>query len=152
MLVNRLRDDAVGGLPACLKQSLRYGAIDEYLPILAKDGVQPAVRATAYRFLLRGKASWSVGLGWEWLDKVYNLKKRVPLLDSREIQVQSALDVLIREAVTDRSVLVRRVAADASIAHRKELPNLDEMIRLLATDGNSSIRERADFLIRHRDD
>lgn len=148
-LTEQFRQDAVGPLATCLRYALRYPAIDEHLSVLAREAVQPAVRATAFECLVQGRASWPVGFGWEWVDKVYNEKKKIAVFESREITTPP-LDPLIREGLVDRSVFVRRVAADALIANRRELAGVDELTQLLDADANPSIQERADYLRRHR--
>jgi hypothetical protein len=128
---------------------LRYPNVDEHLPRLAAAAVQPSVRAVAYQCLIFGKATWSVGFEWAWIDKVYGLRRRVPKLETRDIgRTRPAAD-LIREAVHDKSPFVRRVAADALIAARSQLPDEETLIAHLAKDRSSAIRSRAEFMLRH---
>jgi hypothetical protein len=44
---------------------------------------------------------------------------------------------------------VRRVAADALIEHRASVRDLDQLIARMTADRSPSIRERADYMIRH---
>jgi len=44
---------------------------------------------------------------------------------------------------------VRRVAADALIADRGQLPDEATLIAQLAKDPSSAIRSRADYMLRH---
>ncbi len=147
-LATRLREHAHGPLATALLNALRYPTIDEHLPRLAREARQPTVRAVALRCLLDGKGSWPVGFKWQWIDKVYGQKKRIRAFANRPIQAPPR-DVLLTEGLSDRSAVVRRVAADGLIADRSGLLNVDEMIARLAADKSPSIRERADFLIRH---
>jgi hypothetical protein len=128
---------------------LRYPGIDQHLPRLAAAAVQPSVRAVAYQCLISGKATWSVGYGWVWIDKVYGLRRRVPKIEARDIQRPRPTLDLIREAARDKSSIVRIVAADALIAARSQLPDEDALIALMAGDRSPAIRSRADYMMRH---
>jgi len=70
----RLTRQPTGALATYLRQALRYPAIDEHLPRIASTAIQPSVRAVAYRCLISGKAAWTVGFEWAWIDKVYGLR------------------------------------------------------------------------------
>jgi hypothetical protein len=144
-----LQEQTTGPLAACLRNALRYPNIDEHLPYLAANAIQPSVRAVACQCLVAGKASWPVGFGWLWIDKVYGLRRRVPKLETREIQGNSSAAEWIRKGVRDKSAFVRRVAADALIAARAQLPDENSLIARLANDRSPAVRSRADFMLRH---
>jgi hypothetical protein len=144
-----LQEQSTGRLAACLRNALRYPNLDEHLPRLATAAVQPAVRAVVYQCLISGKATWSVGFEWAWIDKIYGLRRRVPVLETRDIQRARAAADLIRESARDKSAIVRRVAADALIAARSQLPDEEALIALLAKDRSPAVRSRADFMLRH---
>ena len=122
--------------------------MDKHLPRLASTAIQPAVRAVAYRCLMSGKATWTIGFEWAWVDKVYGLRKRVPKLETREIQRTDSVAEIIKEAIRDKSNVVRIVAADGLIAAQSQLPNAEELIARLANDKSPAVRERADFMLR----
>ncbi len=144
-----LQHQLTGPLATCLRNALRYPNVDDHLPRLAAAALQPSVRAVAYQCIISGKASWSVGFEWTWIDKVYGLRRRVPALETRDVRrIRPAAD-LIREAVHDGSPFVRRVAADALIAARSQLPDEGALIAHLANDPSPEIRSRADFMLRH---
>ena len=149
-LSERFASGTAGPLATCLGLASRYAAIDIHLPMLASTAAQPAVRATALRCLVEQKASWQVGSRWHWVDKVYGEKKRIPVHQERAIAVTLPLESWIRAGIADRSAMVRRCAADALIANRSVIRSADELVELLSKDVNSSVRERADFLRRHR--
>lgn len=138
-----------GSLAKTLRNALRYPAIDRHLASLAADAVQPSVRAIAYQCLISGKANWVVGFEWAWIDKVYFARRRVPVLETREVRSDQSAADLIREASRDRSAAVRRVAADALIATRSRIPDAASLIAQLANDVNPSVRSRADYMLRH---
>lgn len=147
-LATLLRGDSNGALAAGLRHALRYTSIDQHLPRLAREATHPAVRAVALRCLLERKATWPIGFEWQWIDKVYGRKKRRPVYANRAIQAPPR-DLLLTEGLSDRSAVVRRVAADGLIADRSTIPNLDDILARLASDKSPSIRERADYMIRH---
>jgi hypothetical protein len=148
-LASQLTQRSTGPLANCLRHALRYPAMDEHLPHLASDAIQPSVRALAYRCLISGKATWTTGYAWTWIDKVYGVRRRVPKFETRDIQRSHPVADLVRAAVRDKSAFVRVVAADALIAARSSLPDEEALIASLAKDRSSAVRSRADFMLRH---
>ncbi len=140
---------ANGPLAARLRRLLRYPGFDGDLPNLARAAVQPSVRATALKCLIDRKVSWPVGHEWRWIDKTYGWRQRILLLDSRPLVVDQDVDTLIRQGLADRSAVVRRVAADALVEHRSSVRGVDELIARMAADRSPSVRERADYMVRH---
>ena len=148
-LVAQLRAGTTGPLAACLRHALRFADVDGHLVELARHARQPSVRALAYRCLISGRADWILGFEWMWIDKVYGRRKRIPKLARRNIERVRPAAEFIREAAGDKSPLVRRVAADALIAARSQLPDEEVLIARMAQDRSSAIRSRADFMLRH---
>ncbi|NPV25685.1 hypothetical protein [Bradyrhizobium aeschynomenes] len=148
IIVGFLQRTANGSLAKYLRLVVRYPAIDQYLPALAASAIQPQVRAIAYRCLLTGSVTWLAGYGWEWIDKIYGIRKRVPKFDHRPLQDISLPPDLFWQAARDASVIVRRAAADALIASRAAVPDEDRLIAHLEQDKNPSVRSRAAFLRR----
>jgi hypothetical protein len=148
-LAMRMQEQQTGPFASCLRHALRYPEIDEHLPNLAVAAVQPSVRAAAYQCLISGRATWPVGYGWTWVNKIYGLRKRTRTLGSRDIQIASPAVEWIRKGIHDRSVLVRRIAADAMVGARAQIPDADRLIAVLANDRSSTIRSRADYMLRH---
>jgi hypothetical protein len=145
----RQLQQSTGVRATSLRNALRYPDIDQHLPRLAATAAQPSVRAVACQCLTSGKASWSVGFEWAWVDKVYGLRRRVPKLEARDVRRTRPAAEFIREAAHDKSPLVRRIAADALIAARSRLPDEAALVAHLAKDRSSAIRSRADFMLRH---
>jgi len=92
-----------------------------------------------------------VGFEWIWIDKVYGIRRRVPKLATRDIPKTRPAVELIRNAARDKSPFVRRVAADALITARAQLPAeaVEALIADLEKDKSPAIRSRADFMRRH---
>lgn len=148
-LAIRLATKPTGPLAICLRHALRYPGMDQYLPQLAAAAVQPAVRALAYQCLISGKATWIAGFEWAWIDKVYGLRRRVPKLETRIIQIDRPAIDFVKEGVRDKSSFVRRIVADGMIAMRPQIPDDEALIARLAQDRSAAVRSRADFLLRH---
>jgi hypothetical protein len=148
-LATRLQEQSTGPLAACLRHALRFPGMDQHLPRLAKAAVQPSVRAAAYKCLISGKATWPVGFEWMWIDKVYGLRRRTPVLHTRTIQRDRLPADFVKTGIRDKSPFVRKAAADAMIAVRSEIPDEGSLIAHLSTDQSPLVRSRADFLLRH---
>lgn len=140
----------LGPIGRVLRGALERPPIDRHLMRLARTAFLPDVRALAFRCLVEGRASWQVGYRSEWVDKVYGLSRRVPVVETRPVERFMPPEVLIDEAARDRSAMVRRVAADGVVARRRDLPNLDALIALLAQDPSGPVRERIGFVVRER--
>jgi len=138
-----------GPLANRLRYVMRYPAYEIWLPSLAQDAVQPGVRATALKYLITKRVSWPTGFEWKWIDKAYGERRRVMALGSRPIEPAQSPEQLIVQGLHDSSPVVRRVAADALIEHRGRMSGVGELIIRLASDRNPSLRERADYMIRH---
>ncbi|MBR0898276.1 hypothetical protein JQ616_25225 [Bradyrhizobium tropiciagri] len=148
-LAAELERRPTGRLSGCLRSALRYPGIDQHLPRLATAAIQPPIRAIAYQCLILRKLSWPVGFDWVWLDKVYGLRRRIPKLDSRDIESDQLLADLIARGIRDKSAFVRKIVADAMIAVRSQVAEEGPLVALLANDPNPAVRSRGDFLVRH---
>ena len=148
-LAAHLQEQPTGAVATCLRSASRYPGIDEHLPRIAAAAVQPSVRAVAYQWLIAGKATWLVGFEWAWVDKVYGLRRRLPVLASRNIRATRSAAEWIRQGIHDKSPLVRTVAADALVGARAQVADADALIAVLANDRSSAVRSRADYMMRH---
>jgi hypothetical protein len=148
----RLHDGVAGPLAACLRQALRYPSFDKHLGTLAATAVQPAVRALALGCLIAGKVEWPVGFTWTWIDKVYGKRKQVPVFASRQLECsRRPLAELIKDGVSNRSSAVRIVAADALVKARAEFPDIEVLVRQLASDPVPAVRLRGTYLLQAGD-
>lgn len=135
-----------GPVGVCLRFALRFPAMDTYLPRLASDAIQPAVRAVAYRAMISGRATWREGYEWIWVDKVYGASRRVVKLGSRPIVMTEPLGSVIEAAIHDRYTIIRRMGADGLVASYDQISNADKLLGLLATDRSASVRLRGEYL------
>lgn len=136
-----------GPLGATLRDALRLRSYDPQLTALAFEANLATVRAVALKTLLDGRAAWPVGYGWAWIDKVYGVRRRVPVLEVRNVDAPEP-HALIRRALADRSAIIRRIAAAALIERVAEIPDAVELANSLRHDRSAAVRGRADFLLR----
>lgn len=147
-LVRRMTQSPTEPMARVLRHVLRSGAYDTHLEALMQCAVQPSVRAVALQTLLRGEARIPAGYGWEWQDKVFGIRRRIPLFDRRPLGVAVDRRVLIERGLADRSPQVRLVAADAVTESPGEVADLSTVVRRLVADAGTSVRMRGEFLAR----
>lgn len=147
-LKNRILLSSSGPVSTLFVQAGRTAALDSFLAEIAEKSVQPSLRAKAYRCLFEGKFVWAKGLEWQWIDKAYGIRKRIPVLKERIISTTSPFIKNLNMATIDRSPMVRRIAGEMLI---KELDNIgDEALKLakvLASDLSPSVAERGRYAL-----
>jgi hypothetical protein len=139
-----------GPMSTTLRYALRTSAIDVHLDGIARDAVQPSVRAGALETLIDRRARWPRGYAWEWIDKSMGLRRRVTVSDHRELDVAPSRSALIARGVRDRSPVVRRVALDGVMRHLLSTHEGQGYAALLSADRSPSVRERAAFILQPR--
>ncbi|QFT94864.1 hypothetical protein FIU86_18585 [Roseovarius sp. THAF9] len=132
-----------------LQQLLKQPLLDSRLPQLAQDAAHPGVRLVAYRTLLSGAARWLTG---HRVDHSRTNRRRLPEYATRQVEIAVDADKILRQAAQDRSVKIRRLAADTLIEARTRAKSItDELARTLAQDKYPSVRERAETYLRKRE-
>lgn len=124
--------------------------VHEALPRLAAAR-HYLVRAIAFRTLLSGQAE--VITGRTMREEVsYSGRRRlsVPKVLVVPLVIDNDHEETIRQAAQDRTRTVRKLAADAMIARRDQLADLDGLLALFENEPSASIRERLDFIRRRR--
>lgn len=145
----RLVSAAAGPLASVLAQAGQIPALDEYLPEIASNAIQPSVRAKAYKSLLDGKMVWLAGQEWKWIDKRFCIGRYMPVLRDRPLSVKAPLEETLRAASADRSPIVRRIAGDVVIRERGTIGSLAlELATTLAADPYPSVAERGQFALK----
>lgn len=142
--------EPTGPMSTMLRYALRTSAIDVHLERIARDAVQPSVRAAALNTLINGKAEWPRGYDWQWVDKSMGLRRRMTVFGHRELSVVLSRRALIALGIYDRSAAVRRVALDGVMRHLLPMQEGQEYAALLVADRSPSVRERAEFILRPR--
>ncbi|WP_220347738.1 hypothetical protein [Alkalilimnicola ehrlichii] len=138
-----------GPMTSILAQVGRTAVLDTHLDEIAKDAIQPAVRAKAYRSKFEGKLTWFEGRKWEWTDICYCEGRLRPIISERNLTVTSPFLETLRSASIDPSPMVRRVAAEMLI---RELDTIGKESSALANqfacDASPSVAERGQFALK----
>lgn len=149
-LARTLRTSLTGPMPKVLREALRRPAMDRHLPALAREAAIPAVRATALRALVEGRATWTAGFVRKWIDKSHGLYTRARVIEERPVERPLPLEALAELGAADRAAPVRWVAAEALVRHHLSLANADGLLDRLLRDKSPAIRHRAEFVTRTR--
>jgi hypothetical protein len=148
-LKQRLTSEPAGPMSAILSQVLRSDVLDDHLVDMSRHAIQPAVRAKAHRTLLAGKAVWLEGHRWEWTDVRYCRSRMVNVLGERAIARPLPFIQCLNSAASDRSSVVRRVAAEVLVSEMDRLgPAALPVARRLAADVSPRLAERAEFVLK----
>ncbi len=148
-LRRRLISESAGPMSLILSQVLRTSVLDDHLVEIAKDAVQPAVRARAQTALLTGKAVWVEGRRWHWVDVRYCKGQMENVIGERSMALRAPLIECLHSASTDRSPIVRRVAANVLVSEIGGLGSLAlPFARRLAVDVSPKVAERAVFVLK----
>lgn len=152
LLVQTIKTQRSGPMAGLLGQLGRNPRLDPLLVEIAKQATQPAVRAAAYGYLMRGRITWFEERRREWINKPMGYTHAVPKFGSRDLTMSLPFRPLFEQAVADPSSNVRRMAAAALVDRRADLGHQAfELAQLLADDPYPSIAERAQFVLRDRD-
>lgn len=145
-LAETLRTSLAGPMPRVLRQALRRPAMDGHLVRLAREAAIPAVRATALRALVEGRATWPGEFVKKWIDKSHGRYSRERALEERPLERPLPLEALVEMGAADRAAPVRRVAAEALVRHHLSLGNAGRLLDRLLSDTSPAIRRRAEFV------
>ncbi|SMR71148.1 hypothetical protein SAMN04488030_0772 [Aliiroseovarius halocynthiae] len=142
-----LLQETSGPMARLLRKNLRTIDLDVLLPELAVDARSTFVRAVAVQTLLEGCARWHVSTEWQWVDKAYNLRRRIQKWDKRDVQVPAAtVRAVLASAGRDKSAMVRKLAAEHLI--REGIEAHSATYQLLVNDTSNAVRDRMDFCTR----
>jgi hypothetical protein len=135
---------------AILRLAIREPGMDRHLMGLFHLAAQPSVRALALSWLIEGRARWIVGRRKRWIDQRYTLWKWVPEFAGREVERPWPIEALIEAGGRDRSVRVRKVAAEGLVLHRATVVGMDDLLQAFLQDRNPWVRDCAEFVLRER--
>jgi hypothetical protein len=145
----KIISSASGPMALLFAQVGRTTVLDKYLSEIAEKAVQPTVRAKAYRSQLEGRIVWVEGRKWEWTDIRYCKGELKPIVAERAINIDASFVEILNKSSSDRSPIVRRVAAELLI---QEFDSLGEeslrLASLFATDKSPSVAERGRFALK----
>jgi hypothetical protein len=147
-LKSRISSGVVGPLARLLSEVGRVPSIDPWLSEIAREAVQPLVRAKAYRCMIEGRMTWVMGQKWVWTQIQWCKGYGEPVLASRELSSRWPLGPTLRVAASDRSAIVRNVAALGLIAHLEAIGDeASELARRLSNDVSPYVAERGRFAL-----
>ena len=146
-LQEKLMQPRGGKIGSFLRTLLQRPDFDGYLEGLALNAVMPIVRAVATETLLLERARWFVAYRYDYDDKFFGISSRVAESATRKIEVEYSMDNVLEGAASDRSVLVRKLAAGYLIANRENMtPKMRGILGKLRSDQSSAVAERIEFL------
>lgn len=133
-----------GPMARSLREVLRKAQCDWALPDFAMNAKSGFVRAVATETLLEGRTRWVEGFDWEWHDKVFNIRRRVPIWEQRVVGVSSDTRAMVLHAACyDKGAKVRGLAADYLI--KLGPSGNDSLVATLSADKSKSVQERMAF-------
>jgi hypothetical protein len=144
----RLLKSGRTSLAASFRQLLRHEGIDPYLPELAHKANQPAIRAIAMQCLIDRTARWPNGFRWEWVEKAYGTRRRVPDFFQRPLNCEVDRQALIGAAANDRSAALRRIALSSAIKYYPDTALAANLAERLRGDRSACVRSRAEFILK----
>ena len=147
-IAERVLTRSTGHLSRILRYALRTHLMDRHLFGFFKYSAQPTVRAVALEALISGRATWRAGYEWQWVDKSFGVRRRVPIYEERPLRHSFPVGELITAGALDRSPVVRKVAADGLIANRGALDRPEALATKFASDKSRAVRERGEFALR----
>lgn len=147
-LKSRLCTATAGPAAIILSQAGPAGSLDKWLDEIARQAIQPTVRATAFRYLLEGRVVWVTGWRWKWIDRQWCKGRSEPILAERHVQGEQPFSELLQQASIDPAVAVRRVAGDLLIERLNSVAaNALRLAERLAADPSPSVAERGQYAL-----
>lgn len=130
-----------GPLAKALRNQLRTPRLDWALPEMAMTARSAFVRSVAVETVLTGQARWFDGYGYEWIDRVFNLRRRVVNWGTRAVPISDEVfQMVLRSSAADKSAKLRGLVADALIAQGPD--GREALCAKLRTDTSRAVRER----------
>lgn len=137
-LIRQIVQATTGPQAAILVQAARTQALDHALLDLATRAAQPAVRATAYRFLLEDRVTWASGRAWVWTDLKWCKGRFEPVFAQRQLTTNWPAHTVLKSALEDRAPHARRVGGQF-LAKHLDMPDARGWATRLAADRSSQV-------------
>jgi hypothetical protein len=136
-----------GPLPSALAYVSRFPEIDCHLDLLAKEALNPGIRAIALRALIDLEARFANGMQWHWIDKPMGIRRKEPRIESRQLTITYDRKRLYLAGLGDKSAIVRRVALSGIIKYDRHEIGYQNLAREYLADPSRSVRARAEFIV-----
>jgi len=127
-------------LPRFFRDLLALEIADTWLAGLATEARHPAIRARSTLVLVEGKVDRILEYQGLWRDP---LRNQVRIVDA-----DFDLGRLIATNARDRTVIVRKAAAEGLVRHYRTLPDVAQQLAAFGDEKNAVIRHRLDFVRR----
>ena len=149
LLKYKITFDASGPLTSIFSQMSRTTILDDSLRDIAKNAVQPSIRAKAYRCQFNNKMSWCEGREWKWTYRLAGEGRFKPIVVERALSINYSFLETLKNASIDRSSIVRQVAAELLIRELEQLgDNALILANLFLSDLSRSVSERGEFALK----
>ncbi|MBU8977508.1 MULTISPECIES: hypothetical protein [unclassified Lysobacter] len=148
-LKKRIVTATAGPAASMLAQVGRSPVFDRWLTEIARDAMQPSVRARACRAQLEGRMVWFAGRKWAWSDLKWAKGKFEPVLEERLLTLEFPFADTLKCTLEDRSPLVRYVGGEFLLKHLHSMG--EEALwaaRKLASDRSPHVAARGRFMLR----
>jgi hypothetical protein len=133
---------------SAVRTALRLGIIDKNVINLAQRAKRPEHRAVILKSLIDSEVTWVAGYGRQWVDKTYNISRRVPILARRPLNSALPIEDLIRQGAEDRNVIVNKVAANGLVKHAASVDDIARLMRVFEASESSTIKSCMEYLSR----
>jgi hypothetical protein len=127
-------------LPRFFRDLLASDIADAWLVDLATEARHPAIRARSTLVLVEGQVDRLVEFRSLWRNPLRN-----PV---RAVKASFDASTLISAGARDRTVAVRKAAAEGLVRHYRTLPDVELQLAAFADEKNVAIRNRLDFIRR----
>lgn len=127
-------------LPRFFRDLLSSDIADGWLVDLATEARHPAIRARSTIVLVERKVDRLVEFRSLWRNPLRN--------PTRTVDTPFDVAPLISTGARDRTVTVRKAAAEGLVRHYRNLPDVMQLLESFGTEKNAVIRNRLDFIRR----
>jgi hypothetical protein len=134
---------------SAVRAALRLGLLDNHILDLVQTAKRPEHRAVILKSLVDREVTWVKYYGKKWVDKSYNISRRVPIFGHKPIIVTRPIEDLIRLGAEDRSTLVKKIAANGLVKYADSVSELDKLMTLFESNQSLSIKSCMEYLSRH---
>jgi hypothetical protein len=133
---------------SAVRTALRLGLLDNHILDLAQTAKRPEHRAVILKSLINSEVTWVKYYGKKWVDKSYNISRRVPILGHRPLNTTRSIEDLIRLGAEDQSSLVKKIAANGLVKYAGSVSDISKLMTLFENNQSPSIKSCMDYLSR----
>ncbi|MEI8631470.1 hypothetical protein P4S72_03750 [Vibrio sp. PP-XX7] len=136
-------------MPSLFAQIGRTESLDDALGEIAKNAIQPAVRAKAYRSLFEKRMVWIDGRTWEWAYLCPCEGRLKAAVSERKLKIHTSFKDLLDRSSNDRSSIVRCISAEFLLREIEQLGSDSKMFaERFASDKSGLVSEKGQFALK----